>query len=169
MKWIGLICVLLGCNGIGFSNAFSYDRQIAVLDQIRQMMHYIEEMVGLQKLPLTEAIGRCALRMSDPYKAYLENIAGKMELFCGEDIALIWQKQSQDLQRLLGKKYYEGFMHCMDQTGFASASEQAKAIEHYVRQLDTTIKALKLERNEKCKLYQSMGIIGGLFICVLLF
>lgn len=169
MKWIGFVLILVGCGGIGFSDACNYQKNIQTLSSIKQMMQYIEELVGQQHLPLTEALLRCAQRMDGPYQTFLLRVTEQMDQFCGEDIALIWQKQAQSLKKLLGKNYYGAFCHCMDQTGFASATAQAEAIRQYERQLSDILKNLIAQREEKCKLYQSLGIIGGIFICVLLF
>ena len=168
MKWIGFFFIIFGCSGIGISNTLDYNKRIETLTKIRQMMHYIQDMIRQEHLSLTEAIGRCGQRMDGVYGEFLMRVAEQMDVFCGEDIALIWRKQAAGLQKELGKQYYSGFEHCMDQTGFATAQAQADAIRQYERQLSDIIQNLVSQREEKCKLYQSLGIIGGIFICVLL-
>lgn len=168
VKWIGFLCIVLGSSGIGISGTRDYNRRIETLTQIKQMMHYIQDMVRQEHLPLSEAIGRSALRMEGIYGDFLSDVASQMELFCGEDIALIWHKQAEKLKKLLGKQYYAEFEHCMDQTGFATATAQADAIRQYERHLTEKIQELNAQREEKCRLYQSLGVIGGIFICVLL-
>lgn len=168
MKWIGFGFIIFACSGIGISNKIDYDNRIETLTKVRQMMHYIQDMVRQEHLPLTEAVLRCGQRMDGIYGEFLMEVARQMDVFCGEDIALIWRKQADCLKKKLGKQYYTDFEHCMDQTGFAVAEAQADAIRQYERQLSDIIQKLVSQREEKCKLYQSLGVIGGIFICVLL-
>ena len=169
MKWIGFLLILSGCTGIGLSYINEYTRRIDVLTNIRGMMHYIQEMITYEKLPLAEAIGRSGQRMEGIYQTFLTEVARQMELFSGEELLLIWQEQAQQLKKVIAKQDYQEFLHCMDQTGFATASSQGAAIRQYEAELTERINALVAQREEKCKLYRSLGILSGIFICVLLF
>lgn len=169
MKWIGFLMIMTGCAGIGFSYINEYTRRIEALTQIRDMMHYVQEMITQERLPLFEAVQRSGQRMEGAYRTFLLEVARQMELFSGEDIALIWHKQAEGMQRLIARQDYQDFVHCMDQTGFATADAQGTAICRYESQLSEKINLLSRQKEEKCKLYRSLGILSGIFICVLLF
>lgn len=169
MKWIGFIMIILGCTGVGFSYINEYTRRIEVLKNLQSMMHYIQEQITYEKLPLAEAIARSGQRLSGSYRDFLSEVARQMALFSGEEIATIWQGQAQQLEKVISRQDYQEFVHCMDQTGFATASSQGAAIRQYESALTDRMNVLIAQREEKCKLYRSLGILSGIFICVLLF
>ena len=169
MKWVGFLMILSGCIGIGYSYINEYRGRIDALSNIRNMMHYIQEMITLEKLPLSEAIARTAQRMEESYKDFLEEVARQLDIFSPEELVTIWQTQGRQMKKVLGGKDLEEFLHCMDQSGFASAASQGAVIRQYESELSKRVTALTREREEKCKLYRSLGILSGIFICVLLF
>lgn len=169
MKWIGFICILLGCMGVGFCSVSEYKRQIVVLSQIAEMLRYLQENIKEQCMSLPEAFLHCSKRMRGEYQQFLQGVYEQLERFSGEDLALIWRGQAEKLKGKMKKEYFEMFYHCMDQTGFMSAKAQADALNLYEKELGAEIKKLSNQQDEKCKLYQSLGIISGIFLCVLLF
>ena len=57
----------------------------------------------------------------------------------------------------------------MAQTGFSDSGGQVQVLRLYEEELSDQIIKLEKQKEEKCKLYQSIGIMAGVFICILLF
>ena len=52
--------------------------------------------------------------------------------------------------------------------GFLDRDMQERTLLLYLEQLDLQIQALREHRQERCRLYSSLGIMGGLFLTILL-
>ena len=169
MKWIGFLLVLAGTGGIGFSLVGEYSMRIRILGQIKEMMHYINDLVMYEYASLPEAFCRAAERVESPFCDFLQKTAGQMEAFCGEDLSFLWKNNAVMLKDVMNAKDYHEFLGCMQQTGFSDAKGQSQAIKAYEQRLELQLHRLSEQKEEKCKLYQTLGIMSGVFVCILLF
>lgn len=168
MKWIGFLLILLGSSGVGFSMVSEYGQRIEVLGNLKTMLGYISDMVLVECVPLAEAFRRCEFRMEDPYREFLHKVAEQMEEFCGENPSFIWKSNAGILKPLLKGKDYLSFCECMGQTGFMDVKGQSQALKNYEQSLEMLMKQLREQREDKCRLYQTLGIMAGVFVCILL-
>lgn len=169
MKWIGFLLVLAGTGGVGLSLVGEYTLRIRTLGQIRDMMHYINDLILYEYASLPEAFTKAAGRMEAPFSDFLKKVAFQMEEFSGEDISFLWQNNAQMLKSRMNKKDYAEFTVCMQQTGFSDAKGQSQAIKSYEQRLELILHRLSEQKEEKCRLYQTLGIMSGVFVCILLF
>lgn len=168
MKWIGFLLVLAGTGGIGLSLVGEYALRIRTLGQIRDMMHYINDLVLYEYASLPEAFARTAERMEAPFSDFLRKVAGQLEEFSGEEISFLWKNNAQMLKDTMNKKDYLEFSECMQQTGFSDAKGQSQALKAYEQRLELMLHRLSEQKEEKCRLYQTLGIMSGVFVCILL-
>lgn len=167
MKWIGFLLIIAGCSGIGFTCVADYTKRLVSLEQLVKMIGYISNDIEVHNIPLAEAIRRCENRMEGNYKKFLHLVSEKMESFSGEDIALIWKNEAPLLRCELAKRDYELFLNCMDQTGFMDAKAQKQVLNEYQNMLKQLMEELAKKKEDTCKLYRTIGILSGLFLCVL--
>ena len=168
MKWIGLLFVLAGTVGIGLSLVGEYTMRIHTLGQIRDMMHYMNDLILYEYATLPEAFVRTAARMEAPFADFLKKVAFQMEEFSGENVSFLWKNSAQMLKERMNKKDYEEFADCMKQTGFSDAKGQSQALKAYEQRLELLLHRLTEQKEERCRLYQTLGIMSGVFFCILL-
>jgi stage III sporulation protein AB len=168
MKWAGFLLMLLGSGGAGFCMAAEYMERIRRLSQIRELLQYMQELIVAECIPLPETFLRCADRVEEPFCAFLRTVSGQMDEFCGEDVALLWKNNAPLVKNVLHKKDYEGFRRCMEQTGFMDAKAQGQALRTYEQSIELQLAQLIQQKDEKCRLYQTLGIMAGIFVCILL-
>lgn len=169
MKWVGFLLVLSGTAGIGLSLVGEYALRIRTLSQIKNMMHYINDIVLYECASLPEAFAKTAERVEEPFSAFLKKIALQLEEFSGEDLSFLWKTNAQMVKSIVNKKDYREFEECMQQTGFSDAKAQSQALKAYEQRLELAIHKLSEQKEEKCRLYQTLGIMSGVFVCILLF
>lgn len=168
MKWIGLFLVLVGSAGAGFAVSGEYTGRIKTLKQVCMMLRYIQDLIVTEYIPLPEAFSRCGERMDAPFSDFLFKVAGQMDEFCGEDVEMLWKNSAPLVKPVMHKKDYEMFLHCMKQTGFMDASGQGQALRAYEQSVERQLTCLTEQKVEKCRLYQTLGIMSGIFMCILL-
>ena len=168
MKWFGFLLVLFGTGGVGLSMVGEYTLRIRILGQVRDMIHYINDLVLYEYASLPEAFARVANRMDAPFSVFLEKVAGQMEEFSGEDISFLWENNAKMLKDVMNKKDYLEFQQCMRQTGFSDVKGQSQTLKSYEQRLELLLHRLAEQKEEKCRLYQTLGIMSGVFVCILL-
>ena len=168
MKWIGFLLVVAGTGGIGLSLVGEYHLRMKMLEQIRNMMHYINDLILYESVCLPEAFRKTSDRLEEPFCGFLQRVAQQMEEFNGEDISFLWKNSGELVKSHMNKKDYEEFLGCMQQTGFMDVKGQRQAIKAYEQRLELQLHKLSEQKEEKCKLYQTIGIMSGLFVCILL-
>ena len=52
--------------------------------------------------------------------------------------------------------------------GFLDRETQERTLLLYLEQVDTELQVLREHRQERCRLYTSLGVMGGLFLAVIL-
>lgn len=169
MKWIGFLLVLAGTGGIGFSLVGEYSMRIRVLGQIRDMMHYINDLVVCEYASLPEAFAKAAERVEAPFSDFLKTVAQQMDTFSGEEVSFLWKSNAVMLKDSMNAKDYQEFLACMQQTGFSDVKGQSQALKAYEQRLELLLHRLSEQKEEKCRLYQTLGIMSGVFVCILLF
>lgn len=168
MKWIGLLLVLVGSGGIGLSLVGEYTMRIHTLSQIRDMMHYMNDLILYEYVSLPEAFARTAERMEAPFSDFLKKVAFQMEEFSGENISFLWKSNARMIKDRMNKKDYAEFADCMRQTGFSDVTGQSQTLKAYEQRLELQLHRLTEQKEEKCRLYQTLGIMSGVFFCILL-
>lgn len=168
MKWFGFLFILAGAGGVGFSLVGEYVMRIRTLGQIRDMIHYINDFVLYEYASLPEAFSKAGDRMEPPFSDFLKTVAAQMEEFSGEDISFLWKNNAMKLKEVLRKKDFEDFSNCMQQTGFSDVKEQSRALKAYEQRLELELHRLSEQKEEKCKLYRTLGVLSGVFVCILL-
>lgn len=169
MKWIGFLLVLAGTGGVGLSLAGEYNMRIQTLRRIRDMMHYINDLILYEYASLPEAFAKTSQRMEAPFSDFLAKVAVQLEEFSGEDVSFLWKNNAQMLKDIMKKKDFAEFTECMKQTGFSDAKGQSQALKAYEQRLELLLHRLTEEKEEKCRLYRTLGIMSGVFVCILLF
>lgn len=168
MKWVGLLMILAGCSGLGLSYAGEYNKRLKALGELEQMLGFMKDAIEAHQVPLTEAIRMALEHMKGAHQTFLKEVLIQLEQFSGEDIAVIWRGKAELLKQDLSRQDYELFSHCMDQTGFLDATAQKKALDKSRQAFFEQIRKLTEKRDETCKLYKTIGVLAGIFFCVLL-
>ena len=62
-----------------------------------------------------------------------------------------------------------GNAHLGEHLGYLDVDMQERTLKLYLEQLDLTIDYLRQNQREKCRLYTSLGIMGGMFLVIVMF
>ena len=57
----------------------------------------------------------------------------------------------------------------LEHLGYLDVDMQERTLKLYLEQLDLTIDYLRQNQREKCRLYTSLGIMGGMFLVIVMF
>ncbi|MDR0922725.1 MAG: stage III sporulation protein AB, partial [Hungatella sp.] len=89
----------------------------------------------------------------------------------GESFYTVWQEEIDKLPRevCLSKEDKQNLKGLGEHLGYLDMDMQERNILLYLEQLDLTIGYLRKHKQEKSRLYTSLGIMGGLFLTIVMY
>lgn len=170
LRFVGVILLMTGCIGSGWSVKEKWKGNLEALYQLRQIFQMFQNEIAYSRAPLPEACARIGNRAGEPYQSALLSVRDEMLDDHGEPFLDIWNRQ---MKMCMGKLSIAGadkqllldFGNCI---GYMDEKMQAKAIEQYVHKLDISIGKMEKKMADKCKVIMSLSIMGGLVLAIIL-
>ena len=121
-----------------------------------------------------EALERVGKREPGPLGGLFEAAAEGIYMQEGESLQEIWKRQVMNLNTDSGpipleQEDLEQLAHLGEHLGYLDVDMQERTLKLYLEQLDLTIDYLRQNQREKCRLYTSLGIMGGMFLVIVMF
>ena len=145
LKWIGSMLVLFSAGGFGIWSAMQWRERLRLLEKLRQMIYFL--------------------------KGEITYSHARQE---GESLQEIWRREVQVLSspkiRLpLTEEDLEQLAGLGEHLGYLDVDMQERTLGLYLEQLDISIEYLRTNQREKCRLYTSLGIMGGMFLVIVMY
>lgn len=168
MRILGGLVFLLGTAGLGVYHAAVYESGLEELKRAADMIRYLITQIQVENASLPESICKVSVRMEGVMGEILHNIqetAGKND---GKPLFEIWQEEMSRLDGKLGAKDLELLVHLLDQTGFYDTKAQLQRFQAALEVFTEEIRLREEKKEKQCRLYQSVGVMIGLFVMILL-
>lgn len=176
MKIVGAAMVIGGASGCGFWLAGQYGQRLRELEQLRQMIFLLKGQILYANAPLAEAFETVGSRTEGELAGLFLAVAERIEGQQGESFYQMWQEEIEKLGKsgkqpgglAISKSDRQTLMSLGEHLGFLDRDMQERNLLLYLEQLDMRIQQMREHKQERCRLYTSLGIMGGLFLTVLL-
>ena len=170
MKIFGGMLLIAGTSGYGYGKASSYKSRIRLLEQLRQMVFLLKGQVLYANATLEEAFEAVGRRTEGQIAHLFLHVAERIGRQQGEAFFTIWKEaveafladsdfEEEDRQQLTAMGEHLGFL---------DRDMQERNLLLYLEQLDLRIQELREHRQERCRLYTSLGVMAGMFLTILL-
>lgn len=156
-KMIGGLLIVLACTSLGVEKSKELSRHRRELEELLQIFTFIQVRMECLKLPFDELFANMR-------SEWLSDLSRELRKHQRNTFEEIWIS-SIDLHfkdSYLTKSEFEE----LKQIG--KHISRPEAIRLYLTQLENAIQITREEEKEKKKLYQSMGIMLGLFLVLVL-
>lgn len=169
-KIIGCILVIASSAGLGFFFSNELKCRIEDLRELRKLIVLLRGDIRYANTPLPEAISAIARRHDGCYKAFLSNVSSKLRDLSGVTFSQIWKEAvGKDLAATsLGAKDKHGLVQFGDNLGYLDKDMQMNTLDLYITQLEDEISELSKTVKEKAYLFNSLGIMAGIFISIIM-
>lgn len=170
LKLTGCILILLASAGTGFLYAADFQRYLEKLIDIQQIVYMMKGEMEYTKATLGEVFGRVCVRAKEPYRSWLCRLEQEVEERREASFPEIWDHcLKQGLEGLRLKKEHE---HLLEELGSclgqADADTGLGTLTLYLNRMDLEIRKTREALAGKKRLSSCMGIMGGLFLVILL-
>ncbi|MDF2951843.1 MAG: hypothetical protein K0S18_1426 [Anaerocolumna sp.] len=170
IKIIGCILIITSCTGMGWYFSSELKNRISDLRDLRKIIILLRGDIRYANTPLPEAVQALSVRQEGKYKVFLSEIAEKLNELGGKSFQSIW-KETIDKKldnTSLSKKDLEHLGQLGENLGYLDKDMQINTLDLYLSQIEEEIKELTRNVKEKTYLYNSLGVMGGIFITIIM-
>lgn len=163
-KVLGSIAVLISCVGIGIEKAQELQRHLTELELLKRIFTILKKEMEYTKAPFSELFLKMSKKVEGIHGEWLNNLAENLCKYEQETFYEIWNKELEKLfeESKLSKKEKEELRQLGKSMGYI------EGIELYLTQLEFSIEQTKAEIGNKKKLCVSLGVMGGIFLVIIL-
>lgn len=161
--------VVVSCSGMGIIKSREIGKRYRLLREWQRLILLLTQEISYN-VPLPEACSKVGEKAGDPFRGFLLALSRRLSACDGKTFHEIFLEGTIDkLSRsCLDKTDLESIRELGDMMGAADRRTQKQLLEHYGKELEFTIRELKEQLPGKQKLYRSLGILGGVFLGILL-
>lgn len=164
------VCLVLGASFLlGMQKSRQFTKRIEQLQELHRMVLCIQGEILYKKAELPEALRSSAGKVRPPFDLFLRQTAGRADSFDGVRFSCLFEQEIREQlkQTALVKEDKEELTRFGESLGYLDVEMQKNAMIFYLRELEQKIEYLQREVPQKRKLYQSLGVMGGIFLLIL--
>ena len=167
---VGCILLVAAGTGMGFSGSMKLSERIYTLEMLLRMGIFLKGEIRCGNMSLPDAFYGVAGRMDGKYREFLISAADRMKSGTGETLSQICREcaESSLKKSCLTHGEKDAFFSFGEYLGYMDLEMQMRQLSLYENNLEAEILKRKAEVSGKKKLYQGIGILGGLLLAVLL-
>lgn len=171
MKLIGACMVMAGCMGLAQCRIGKDKKRRLLLGNLQKLFVMLHSEIQFRNLTITEAFFQISRRIDPQLAAFLTEIGEEWKQKRGESVGDIWKAcvRRHFSESYLKKEDLAWLEEIGEGLGSFDRTEQVRHIELLLKYLEDELTACEGTVRESEKLYKTMGLLGGIFIIVLLF
>ena len=170
LKLAGACLIMVSAAGIGVSFGSDLKRRSQELRILKQLIYMLRGEIKYTKTPLPEAFYHISVRLPRPFGPFLAGVAEELGRADGRIFGDIWREQIKNSlsSSHLTRTDRNQLETLGDGLGNLVLEMQLSSIDLYLEQLEISIREAESSIGSKQKLYQSLGVAGGIFLVILL-
>lgn len=166
VKWIGATLIFAGCGSIGFSMAFRYKKETALLHQLASVLEFMECELQYRLTPLPELCRQAGMEASGLLRSVFLNLSRELQWQNSPDAAScmaaaisLCHDLPPNLRRLLSR-----LGHIL---GRYELSGQLRGLQSVRSDCEAVCKRLSLGQESRIRSYRTLGLCAGAALAIL--
>lgn len=170
IKLLGSVLVIISCAGYGFFKGQECKNHLKNIETLKQIANTFASETVYRKLPIADLASMIAARTEEPYSSWLKNLSASLKNNTDLTMSIIWENEAKHLSSLLQlpKEDAKDLQNLGTQLTHYNIKMQESSFLWFAQKLDERRTKLVLEVNEKQRLCNSLGVITGIFLVILL-
>ena len=170
LRLAGALAVITGCVGLGFYHAAKENFRTGELLEFKKALFILASEIGYTRSPLAIACENIARRTTAVVGEMFANFSSALASSEGETAYQLWINamdavRQKSFMATEDWDIIEGFGKTL---GYLDKTMQQNAIEYAITYINDKTITLKTQGAKNKRMYQSLGIIGGLLVTVVL-
>lgn len=155
----------------GIMKAERVKNQLDNMKYLQRIISLLQSEIRYSRVFLGEIFHNIGQGTKEPYKSWLLEMSERADAFSGDSMEDIWKSSIERNLKILELPQceLEALKSLGNQLGYADIQVQMRLLDLYQEHLNRTIREVHDEVQTKVRLYHCLGVMGGLFVAVLLF
>lgn len=169
-RFIGAGLILLATGSAGVLYGIEQQRYLEKLLYIRHIVYMLKGELDYANIPLGEVFGRVAVRVKGPYKRWLHGLEKQVESREEDGFFKIWMRSVDTyLEELhLKSEHMIQLKELGTYLGKMDSVSESRNLQMYIERLELEIEKMRAGLASKKRIGNCLGIMGGLFLVVIL-
>lgn len=170
MKIAGIILIVFSGAGLGICKSLELSRREKILEQLGKMILLLKNQIRCTGDTIPDALLEVAGKMSGEYGEFLLSTSGAVQKRNGNTFGEIFKDCARELLPLskVSEEERGCFLSIGERLGYLDREMQVAQLSLLEADMDRCLGSLRRTMKEKKKLYQNMGIMGGIFLAILM-
>lgn len=164
VKWIGCIMIIVAGGGMGYAKSYELQQHLKELEELKRLFYLFRSELQYTRAPFVEVFEKIGYKALSPYKEWLLKLSSRLKEKAAGSFWELWQMSIEE--ELQESHLKEDELNELKSVG--KNLEYMESLDLYIEQMEYRIKNTREVYRSKRKLYQSMGIMGGIFLVILL-
>lgn len=167
-KSVGVLLIIFSCAGLGFGQSLRLTGRLRTLEMMKRMIVLLRGEIRFGNASLCSAFYEAGGKLK-PFGSFLREVSGKLSSLGGRNFESVYRECAQNYMKLLNiqKEEEELFFSLGSRLGYLDLEMQMKELLLYEEELTRRTEELRREMPAKKKVYESLGILGGILLAVL--
>ena len=170
LKLTGSFLVICSCGALGLWKAAQWREHLRMLEQLKKMVLMLRGEILYGHTPLGEAFGQVGRRTEGILGDLFTGTEDRIRCRQGELFAVIWREEVEKRKKdmFLSERELQELCAFGEHLGYLDLEMQEHTVSLYLEQLDMSIGFYREHEREQSRLYTSLGIMGGLFLSIMM-
>lgn len=169
-RFIGSLLIITATTGAGIVYGTELKRYLEKLLYIRHIIYMLKGEIEYSNAPLGEVFGRVAVRVKEPYRNWLRGMERQVENREEDEFCKIWNRSiDKSLKELhLQSVHSIQLKELGTFLGQLDGDTSSKTMQLYLNRLELEIERLREGMAAKKRIGNCLGVMGGIFLVVIL-
>ena len=170
IKGIGAVMVILAGGGWGMLQAAKIEECYRQMRYLRKLIFRIRSEIRYSRQVLPEAFLHVGSGAQERYKMWLLSLCERLTKRQGTSLAGIWEEETRKYLAETGipQDMMESLIRLGRELGTIDIEMQVKTLDLYLEQMEQKMEDMRTEQKERIRLYQCVGVTGGIFLAIIL-
>ena len=162
--------VILAGGGWGMLQAAKIEECYRQMRYLRKLIFRIRSEIRYSRQVLPEAFLHVGSEAQEPYKMWLLSLCERLTKRQGTSLAGIWEEETRKYLAETGipQDMMESLIRLGSELGTIDIEMQVKTLDLYLEQMEQKMEDMRTEQKERIRLYQCVGVTGGIFLAIIL-
>lgn len=166
VKIVGILLVILGASGTGFSMAFSVRQTVSVVQQLVSALEQMKNEISFRRTPLPELMGLLEAQSRGPVSEFFGRMAAELSQRQARSVDAIVRTQAAAI-RAFSPPVRQILVQLGGGLGQYDAEGQLRSIDLALLRLRGLLEQYRADQQSRIRSYCTLGICGGLAIAIL--
>lgn len=170
LKLTGIFLIILAGMGIGFCKSLELTEKIKILENLTRLLSLLKGEIRCTGASLEDVFEEVADKMSGEYRGFLEQLVLIMKEKRGSSFSELFREcaiRELPLDKI-GEEERSCFLSMGGCLGYLDKKMQLGQLTLLEEEMTEKLVFLRKIAPEKKKVYRSLGILGGIFLAVLM-